>query len=166
MHFCLCCNPRYVELCRASSSSHTKYAFIISLVIEKASKNISVVQPTFSAGPLSNQEQLYYDICLKSCLKKHRLCSKLEKIVDIKTFELFAERWHQKQHEYNKVLNFVDWNNATHYAHKSCKGTFFKESFLNTQINIEYNETEETTEINQTENNNSNVETQLSRKSN
>ena len=72
-----------------------------------------------------------------------------------------------KQYEYNKVLNSVDWTNEQeHYAHKSCKRTFFKESFLNTHINIEHNETEEITEINQTENDNSNVEPQLSRRSN
>ena len=135
--------------------------------MEKASKNISVVEPTFSVRPPSNQERISCEICLKSCIKKHKLRSKLEKIVDIKTFKLFAERWHQKQHEYNKVLNFVDWTNEQeHYAHKSCKGTFFKENFLNTQINIEHNETEEITEINQTENDNSNVEPQLSRRSN
>ena len=46
------------------------------------------------------------------------------------------------------------------------QGTFFKESFLNTQINIEHNETQKITEINQTENNNSIVEQQLSRRSN
>ena len=46
------------------------------------------------------------------------------------------------------------------------QGTFFKESFLNTQINIEHNETEEITEFNQTENNNSNVEPQVSRRTN
>ena len=61
-----------IELCRASLSSHTKYAFIISLVMEKASKNISVVEPTFSARPPSNQEQIYCEICLKSCIKKHK----------------------------------------------------------------------------------------------
>ena len=118
--------------------------------MEKASKNISVVETTFSARPLSNQERIYCEICFKSCIKKR---SKLEKIVEIKTFKLFAERWHQKQHEYNEVLNFVDWTNEQeHYAHKSCKGTFFKGTFLDTQINIEHNATEEITEINQTEN--------------
>ena len=137
------------------------------MVIEKASKNISVVEPTFSARPPSNQERIYCEICLKSCIKKHKLRSKLEKIVDIKVFKSFAERWHQKQHEYNKVLNFVDWTtDQEHYAHKSCKGTFFKESFLNTKINIEHNEIEEITEINQTENDNGNVEPQLSRRIN
>ena len=50
--------------------------------------------------------------------------------------------------------------------HARGKGTFFKESFLNTQINKEHNETEEITEINQTENDSSNVEPQLSRRSN
>ena len=30
--------PRYIELYRASLSSHTKYAFIISLVMEKLVK--------------------------------------------------------------------------------------------------------------------------------
>ena len=103
--------------------------------MEKASKNISVVEPTFFARPHSNQERIYCEICLKSCIKKHKLRSKLKNIVDIKTFKLFAERWHQKQHEYNKVLNVVDWTNEQeHYAHKSCKGTFFKENFLNTLI--------------------------------
>ena len=74
--------------------------------MEKASKNISVVEPTFSVRPPSNQEQIYREICLKSCIKKNKLRSKLQKIVVIKSFQLFAERWHQKQHEYNKVLNF------------------------------------------------------------
>ena len=76
--------------------------------MEKASKNIPVVEPTFSARPPSNQEQIYCEIRLKSCIKKHKLPSKLEKIVEIKAFKLFSGRWHQKQHEYNKVLNFVD----------------------------------------------------------
>ena len=98
--------PSYIEICRASLSSHTKYGFSISLVEEKASKNISVVEPTFSVRPPSNQEQIYREICLKSCIKKHKLRSKLQKIVVIKSFQLFAERWHQKQYEYNKVLNF------------------------------------------------------------
>ena len=43
------------------------------------------------------------------------------------------------------------------------QGTFLKESYLNTQINIEHKETEVITEINQTENYFSNVEPQLSR---
>ena len=64
--------PRYIELCRASLSSYAKYAFIISLIMEKASKNISVVEPTFSVRPPSNQEQIYCEICLKSCIKKHK----------------------------------------------------------------------------------------------
>ena len=135
--------------------------------MEKASKNISIAEPTFSAGPPSGQERIYCEICLKSCIKKHKLRSKLEKIVDIKTFKLFAERKHQKQHEHNKVLNFVDWTNEQeHYPHKSSKGTFSKGNFLNTQINIEHNKTEEITEINQTENDNSNAQPQLSRRSN
>ena len=103
--------------------------------MEEASKNISVVEPTFFARPLSNQERIYCEICLKSCIKKHKVRSKLEKIVDIKTFKLFEERWHQKQHEYNKVLNFVDWNNEQeHYTHKSCKGIFFKGNFLTHEL--------------------------------
>ena len=109
--------------------------------MDKAIKIISVVEPPFYARLPSNQERIYSEICLKSCTKKRKLRSKLEKIVDV------PERWHQKQHEYNKALNFVDLTNEQdHYAHKSCKGTFFKESFLNTQINIEHNETEEITE--------------------
>ena len=48
---------------------------------------------------------------------------------------------------------------------KSCKGTFFKERFLNTQIYIEQNETEEITKIKQTQNDNSNIEPPLSRRS-
>ena len=46
--------------------------------MEKASKNIPVVEPTFSARPPSNQERIYCEICLKSCIKKHKLRSKLE----------------------------------------------------------------------------------------
>ena len=32
------------------------------------------------------------------------------------------------------MFGFVDWNNTDEkYAHKACKGLFFKESFLNLQ---------------------------------
>ena len=51
--------PRYIELYRASLSSHTKYTFIISLVMDKAIKIISVVEPPFYARPPSNQERIY-----------------------------------------------------------------------------------------------------------
>ena len=60
----------------------------------KASKNIPVVEPAFYARPPSSQGRIYCEICLKSCIKKHKLRSILEKIVDIKNFKLFAERWH------------------------------------------------------------------------
>ena len=60
--------------------------------MDKASKNISVVEPTFSARPLSNQEQIYCEIYLKRCIKKHKLCSKLEKIVDIKTLQIICRK--------------------------------------------------------------------------
>ena len=37
-------------------------------------------------------------------------------------------------HKYNKVFGFVDWNKTDEkYAHKACKSTFFKESFLDSQ---------------------------------
>ena len=60
--------------------------------MEKASKNISVVEPTFSARPPSNQEQIYCEIYLKHCIKKHKLCSKLEKIVDTKPLQIICRK--------------------------------------------------------------------------
>ena len=69
-----------------------------------------------------------------SCSEKHKGRSKLEKITDLASFTFYSEKWKSVDHKYNKVLGFEDWNNTDEkYAHKACKDTFFKESFLNSQ---------------------------------
>ena len=42
------------------------------------------------------------------------------------------EKLKNKNQKYNKVFGFVNWENTgDKLAHKSCKGTFFKDSYLN-----------------------------------
>ena len=58
----------------------------------------------------------------------------MEKITDIASFKFYSEKWKRVDHKYNKVFDFVDWNNTDKKcAHKACKSSFFKESFLNSQ---------------------------------
>ena len=57
-----------------------------------------------------------------------------KKITDLASFKFYSENCKSVDHRYNKVFGFVDWNNTDKkYAHKACKSTFFKESFLNSQ---------------------------------
>ena len=58
----------------------------------------------------------------------------MEKFTDLGSFKFYPEKWKSVDHKYNKIFGFVDWNNTDQkYAHKACKSTFFKESFLNPQ---------------------------------
>ena len=67
--------------------------------------------------------------------KKHKARCKLEKITDLASFKFYSEKWKSVDYNYNKVFGFLDWNNTDEkYAHKACKSTFFKESFLNSQL--------------------------------
>ena len=69
-----------------------------------------------------------------SCLKKHKGRSKFKKITDLASFKFYSEKLKSVDHKYSKVFGFVDWNDTDEkYAHKACKSTFFKESFLNSQ---------------------------------
>ena len=62
-------------------------------------------------------------------------------MTDLASFKFYSEKSKSiatKYKNYNKVFGFVDWNNTDEkYAHKSCKSTFFKESFLNSQRSTE-----------------------------
>ena len=55
---------------------------------------------------------------------------KLEKISNIEHFKETALRWKNCSYEYKRVHALVDWEKGGKMAHKACKGTFFKESFL------------------------------------
>ena len=80
------------------------------------------------------KDRLYRETCFVSCSKKHKGRSKSEKITDLASFKFYSGKWKSVDHKYNKVFSFVDWNNTDEkYAHKACKSTFFKESFLNSQ---------------------------------
>ena len=96
-------------------------------------KNASLPKPKFETRVIE-KDKLYCQICFVSCSKKPKERSKLEKITNLASFKFYSENWKSVDHKYNKVFGFVDWNNTDkNYAHKACKSTFFKESFLNSQ---------------------------------
>ena len=58
---------------------------------------------------------------------------KLEKISNIEHFKETASHWKNCSYEYKRVHALVNWEKGGkrgEMAHKACKGTFFKESFL------------------------------------
>ena len=67
------------------------------------------------------------------CVAKHQARRKPETISDNVNFKVCAENQKNKNHKYNKVFGFVDCENSDKLARKSCKGTFLKDSYLNSQ---------------------------------
>ena len=64
-------------------------------------------------------------------LKKEREERKTwEKISNIEHFKETALCWKNCSYGYKRVHALVDWEKGEKLAHKACKGTFFKESFL------------------------------------
>ena len=104
----------------------------------------SLPPPKFETKP-SNRGRIFCQICFTGCLEKHKSRSKFEKITDVNSFKSFAERWRNVEHDYNRVVGLVDWTSGQEkLAHKSCKGTFFKESYLQSQAVITNSVSEET----------------------
>ena len=76
-------------------------------------------------------------ICFVSTEKRKKKREQFQQIADLTKFKDFALRWKDTSHDYNRISHIVDWNElekSTDKAqgHKSCKGSFFKESFLRT----------------------------------
>ena len=47
-----------------------------------------------------------------------------------------VEAWEKVDHEYNEINQLVEWQDSKEikWAHKACKGTFFKKEFLASQM--------------------------------
>ena len=54
----------------------------------------------------------------------------MKKIFNIEHFKETALRWKNCSYKYKRVNALVDSENGEKMAHKACKGTLFKESFL------------------------------------
>ena len=73
-------------------------------------------------------------ICFISCDKRHLKRNSFQSIHDVDRFKELAEFWQEKDHEYNKVIHLVNWKDSTEkWAHKSCKGMFYKLDYLERQ---------------------------------
>ena len=83
---------------------------------------------------------LVCQICFKSCEKRFLKRDNIQKITNIQQFGNYAEKWEKKKHTFNTVKIHVSWeslNNTTEiWAHKSCKGTFFKTEYLEKQPDV------------------------------
>ncbi len=101
-------------------------------------------EPKFCSLPLY-KGRITCQICFESVGKKHlkRGIKKFERLSDWSNFNIFAKRWAKTDHEFKKVLQMVNWNSiGEKWAHKTCKGKFFKEQYLSSQN--ELLETDET----------------------
>ena len=105
----------------------------------------SLPPPKFESKPSVYRGRITCQICFTSCLEKNKTRSKIEKISDVDIFKEYAQRWKDREHDYSKVFDLVDWNNNQQkMAHKSCKGSFFKESYLQSQRTTLENSLDET----------------------
>ena len=77
-------------------------------------------------------------ICFESIQKKHRKGRrKFEKLSSCSNFLSFARKWAETDHKFNNVLKMVDWKfTGEKWAHKICRGKFFKEHLLVSQNQI------------------------------
>ena len=86
-----------------------------------------------------DMEIFFCQICPKSCERRYLKREKFEKILDIEKFCNYANQWEKKNHKFNTIKNQVSQelikNDTLVWAHKQYKGTFFKNDYLDKQIN-------------------------------
>ena len=88
------------------------------------------LSPSYEGRPPVYTVRVLCQICFIGCLKKNVKREKLKKISNIEHLKETALRWKNCSYEYQRVHALVDWEKGQKMAHKACKGTFFKESFL------------------------------------
>ena len=92
-------------------------------------------QPVFSSSPTVYTGRVTCQICFQSSLRKNKKRDKYQSIEKEK-FLKYALEWKKVDHEYNLVHSKVDWNSDELLGHKNCKGIFFKDVFLSSQIQL------------------------------
>ena len=76
-------------------------------------------------------------ICFVSSDKRHIKRKNFQKFTDISRFKELSETWEKVDHEYNKINQLVNWQDSSDkWAHKACKGKFFKKEFLESQTQL------------------------------
>ena len=77
----------------------------------------------------------YCQICFVSSDKRNIKRRNFQKLTDLCRFEKVAEASEKVDYEYSKINQMVDWQDfAEKWAHKACKGKFFKKEFLASQM--------------------------------
>ena len=72
--------------------------------------------------------------CFYHLIKKYKE-RKLSELADFCQFKEVAETSEKVLHEYNKINQMVNWQDfAEKWAHKACKGEFFNNEFLASQM--------------------------------
>ena len=68
--------------------------------------------------------------CFSGAASKNAKRANLQKFHNIESYKERAFKWTSYKHAYNKVYEAIDWEKKSEfYAHKSCKGLFYKDSF-------------------------------------
>ena len=77
-------------------------------------------------------EKIVY--CFSGAASKNAKRANLQKFHNIESYKERAFKWTSYKHAYNKVYEAIDWEKKSEfYAHKSCKGLFYKDSFMMSQ---------------------------------
>ena len=100
-------------------------------------------EPKFSQSHVV-RGRLLCQICFKGCEKRYLKREHFQKLQDVQKFKTYAELWELKDHEYNTVNKHVKWTLLDEgneiWAHKQCKGKFFKDNYLSKQTSLPTNE--------------------------
>ena len=100
-----------------------------------SSFNSPVPLPVFSSSPVLYVGRITCQICFESSLIKHEKREHFQR-VDKTKFLKYSLEWKHVDHCYNLVHSKVDCSSKEIWAHKNCKGIFFKGSFLSSQTLI------------------------------
>ena len=92
-------------------------------------------EPTFRSTHVQSG-RIICQICFVGCEHRYSKRNKYHKITDWEQFKKYAIHWRDTNHAaYRNVYNLVDWSaSGDKWAHKLCKGLFFKDKFLQSQV--------------------------------
>ena len=91
-------------------------------------------EPALKTAPVVHKGRIQCSICFIGTLQRDTKRAGIQKIKDITGFQEKALEWKRYNHEYRTIYENVDWPNLKEaWAHKSCKGNFFKETYMTNQ---------------------------------
>ena len=107
---------------------------------EESCINLSTVlspEPALKTAPVINKGRISFiqkRICFTGTLERNIKRTDIQEIKDVTSFKEKALEWQKYNHEYGAIYENIDWLNLEEaWAHKSRKGSFFKETYVTNQ---------------------------------